>query len=248
MAQTPSGEPTELYNRAKRNLVIAVGLLAIVLLGLIDSKDTPEFFGIHLSPQAIPTTLFFITLYLLYQYWLAWSFQPDAIQKVIRHDFFVTIIPTIFVLLGYLFGYLVSQFVGLNYVPLAIGAGLAVAASAIALYLFQRVKLLSAEREKSELRQDTIQKRLLEPGWRLNFNPHFAQKIKPISFNDDGTIGDGRNVNESKWRWRDNVLEILREDGGVHNRFKYDPTTDRFVATQPSAVHGITGQFIYRDF
>ena len=50
-------EPSELYNRAKRNLVITVGLFGIVLLGLIGADDKPSVAGLHLSPEAIPTAL-----------------------------------------------------------------------------------------------------------------------------------------------------------------------------------------------
>ena len=168
-----------------------------MLLGFVDSDDKPSLFGVHLSPQAIPTTLFFVTLYLLYWYWLGWSFQPDAIKPRIRNDFFLTVVPTILVLLGYLIGHLAYQFIELTYLPILIGVGATIVALIMALYSFQQVRLISAEREKSDLRTYTIKDRIQEPGWRLNFNPHFPNKSKPISFNDDGTVGEGHNVNES---------------------------------------------------
>jgi hypothetical protein len=51
-------------------------------------------------------------------------------------------------------------------------------------------------REAIVLREATIEQRLKISGWLLNYNPKLPNKIKPISFNDDGTIGDGRNPNE----------------------------------------------------
>ena len=85
-------EPSDLYNRTKRNLVVVIGVLAVVLLGFIDSDDKPNVAGIHLAPKAIPTVLFFATVYLVYQYWLAWSFQPEAVQKQIRVEFYATFV------------------------------------------------------------------------------------------------------------------------------------------------------------
>ena len=113
--------------------------------------------------------------------------------------------------------------------------------------MWREARLRTSTLENIFLRSKTIKDRLLEKGWKLNFNPHIAGALKPILFNEDGTIGEGQNNNEHHWRWDGDALEVLRADGSVHNRFEYDPDTDRFVSNQPSAVHGIRGQFIYRD-
>jgi hypothetical protein len=242
-----ANEPSDLYNRAKRNLVIVVGLLAVVLLGYIGSNEKLAFAGIHLESEAVPTTLALIALYLLYQYWLSWSFQPDAIKKELRHDFFVTIIPAIVVLLGFVFWHGVHQTLGWGLWEITQLLALVGAAVAITSGAFLVGRLRSSEQQKTTLREQTIQSRLFQQGWKFNFNPKYPYKIKPISFNADGTIGEGRNDNETSWRWDGDVLELIRSDGKVQNRLRYNPDLDRFVATQPSATNHIKDQYIYRD-
>jgi hypothetical protein len=97
------------------------------------------------------------------------------------------------------------------------------------------------------VRSETIRDRLFEWGWELRFRPSTTGwHVKRISFNRDGTIGEGQNNNEHGWRWNGDTLELIRADGSVHNRFEYEPAHDRFFSNQPSAVHGIRGQSIYR--
>ena len=57
--------------------------------------------------------------------------------------------------------------------------------------------------------------------WTLVFNPA-AQKSKPISFEEGGSIGAGRNKNEFTWRMNGDALEILNHAGEVHSRFRRD--------------------------
>jgi hypothetical protein len=98
--------------------------------------------------------------------------------------------------------------------------------------------------------QVTIRDRLLADGWRLNFLPSTGRS-KPISFNPDGTIGEGRNHKETTWKITDGLLEITKEDGTLQNFFAYEPTTDRFVCTNTpprklSKGRGYDDQIIYR--
>jgi hypothetical protein len=246
MASEQLNEPTELYNRSKRNLVIFVGLLSLVLLGFTSTKGDTEAFGLHVANEALPTVLFFITIYLLYQYWIAWSFQTDSLRRKIRHDFFVTVVPTAIVIVYYIYVSFKDKITALA-TNAVVAAAIAVIAVAFAAWMWQAARLRTSQLENVSLRSQTIKDRLLEKGWKLNFNPLLARGTKPISFNKDGTISDGQNVNEHAWRWDGDVLELIREDGSVHNRFEYDPDLDRFISNQPSAVHGIRGQFIYRD-
>jgi len=61
---------------------------------------------------------------------------------------------------------------------------------------------------------------LLGNRFKLIFNP-ISGASKTITFLEDGSIGEGRNQNESTWRIADGMLEILQSDNTVHSRFIY---------------------------
>lgn len=90
---------------------------------------------------------------------------------------------------------------------------------------------------------------LLIGGWTLNFNPavQSSRAQKKISFNTDGTVGEGRNKNEFIWQISNGLLEIYREGGFLQNRFRYDESADRFVCTNDPDAKGIKNQTIYRN-
>jgi hypothetical protein len=240
-------EPTELYNRSKRNLVIFAAVLALALFGVVQVSSTNTQYGVQVIPNAVPTILFVVVGYLLYQFVLARSFQPDEVRRRTRLDSAITSGFASFVLLGYLFYYLLWQVLGLqSKILLSLAAGALVSAVA-SLGINKWSDLAKWRREAVFLRRFALEQRLKEPGWILNYNPQFPNKTKPISFEEDGSIGEGRNANEHRWRLEQGQLIMIREDGEEHNRFLYDPTTDRFVSTRPSSKHGIAGQVIYRE-
>lgn len=92
----------------------------------------------------------------------------------------------------------------------------------------------------------SIQKALTHKDWVLNFNPVLQGKHKRISFDDDGTIGKGRNDNEYKWKINGPTLEIWRENGDLQNRFIYHNGDERFICTNDLEAYGIPKQIIYR--
>jgi hypothetical protein len=49
---------------------------------------------------------------------------------------------------------------------------------------------------------------LLKDGWILNFNPINRMGRKPISFNADGSIGEGKNPNEFRWQMVNGMLGL----------------------------------------
>src|SRR5437868_7607193 len=57
--------------------------------------------------------------------------------------------------------------------------------------------------------------------WVLNYNPTNPRGRKNISFNEDGTIGEGRNPNEYRWSYANDHLDIIRQNNDLQNRFKY---------------------------
>ena len=78
--------------------------------------------------------------------------------------------------------------------------------------------------------------------FRLYFNPPRNSKV--ITFEVDGSVGEGRNANEYTWRTQDNMLELVQEDGDVHSRFAYDPRTASFLHTNDPDTHSIRNQYI----
>ena len=88
---------------------------------------------------------------------------------------------------------------------------------------------------------------LLKDGWTLNFNPKNPIGRKPISFLSDGRIGDGNNENEARWQIVNGMLEILRPNNDLQNRFRYDPEGEKFICTNDTDAKGYKDQFIFRD-
>lgn len=82
--------------------------------------------------------------------------------------------------------------------------------------------------------------------WVLNYNPSNPTGRKNISFNEDGTIGEGRNGNEYRWSYTNGHLDVWMQDNQLHNRFKYDPNTGQFLCTNDIDAKGNHHQVIYK--
>jgi hypothetical protein len=82
--------------------------------------------------------------------------------------------------------------------------------------------------------------------FKLIFDPA-RNKSKIITFDSGGSIAEGRNDNENRWRVRDGRLEILQSDGAVHSRFVYVPTDRSFQHTNDSDVRSLLNQRIELD-
>jgi hypothetical protein len=88
---------------------------------------------------------------------------------------------------------------------------------------------------------------LFKDGWILNFNPMNPMGRKRISFIADGSIGEGKNENEFRWQMVKGMLEIIRLNNDLQNRFKYDPQGQKFICTNDGDAKGLPHQFIFRD-
>lgn len=116
------------------------------------------------------------------------------------------------------------------------------------------IRAMEEERRKGSFSEDVgrsiIIEELKKSGWMLNFNTKISHGSKPISFLQDGTIGDGQNRNEHSWSLVGDILEIKRNNGKLQNRFTYDGDREQFVSTdnhEAEAVQrGYIGQTIYR--
>jgi hypothetical protein len=240
-------EPTELYNHSKRNLAIFAAILALVLFGGIEATDVSQLFGFKIRPEVLPTVLFFVVAYLLYQYFLARVFQADEMRSRTRLDFAITTGFASVVLSGYLIFYLFHQMLGLGPSAALIALPIIVSALAAVFVLGRGAEWVKWRREAIDLRVATIESRLKEPGWILNFNPKSQGGTKPISFKNDGSIGEGQNSNEHKWRLVGNKLEIINSHDVIQNVFEYDPSTDQFKSTRRATAFNIEGQYIFRE-
>jgi hypothetical protein len=238
-------EPTNFYNHSKRNLVVFSAVLALVLFGAVEAKDSTQIFGFKIRPEVIPTVLFFVVVYLLYQFVLAQTFQADEVRQKVRQDFGITVTFCGVVLVGYVVFYLGHQILGFG-LWIAFAVPIAILAAAIAFVLGRGAVWIKWRREAIELREATVAKRLREPGWVLNYNPKAPGRTKPISFNDDGTIGEGRNANEDRWCLTGNKLEMINSEGAKQNEFIYEPSLDQFKSAGHSTAHKIEGQYIFR--
>jgi hypothetical protein len=246
-------EPSELYNRNKRNLGLFAALLIIVVLGGIRPEDQGQFFGFKIAaPDLVPVGIWCVTIWCLYQYWFGWTLQADALRSRIRFDFYITAFLAVVAILAYVAFDLAPLLIkmGTGFLLLLLVA-VVVVAVVVAYALYRTAELKKWRLEAFSLRKSTIRERLEEPGWVLNFNAKHPKGFKAIEFLEGGAVGQGRNDNEYQWELDGQDLVIRRHDGTLQNRFRYDETTDQFVSTddrEADAVkRGNTGQYIYRS-
>lgn len=87
---------------------------------------------------------------------------------------------------------------------------------------------------------------LLTKQWVLNYNHTNPKGRKNISFNPDGTIGEGRNPNEYRWSYANDHLDIIKQDNQLQNRFRYDAHEGKFICTNDLDAKGTHHQIIYQ--
>lgn len=101
------------------------------------------------------------------------------------------------------------------------------------------------KKERSSNLESTIENSILTSTYRLHFNPNKGRKFSKImTFGLDGKILEGKNKNEHSWQITNSQLELLQEDGRVHSRFDYQPTTRIFTHTNDKDTLSIKGQFL----
>lgn len=246
-------EPSELYNRSKRTLVVFAAILALVLIGGVKPEDQGQILGFRISaPHLIPVAFVIIVAYSLYQYILAWRMQPDAVQSKIKHDFWLTTTIGLIIPMSY-FAIVAAPLLeetGLTNL-LVWAASALLASAAIAFALFSREDRFKWRKEAFSLRRQTIAERLKQPGWILVFNKKHPNGSKQIEFLEGGKVGVGRNINEYEWILDGESLIIYREDGSIQNKFIYDEATNQFVSTDDveaaATRRGTVGQYIFRE-
>lgn len=241
-------EPTDFYNRSKRNLAAFTSFFALILFGGVAPEEGTKILGFILAKDTLPAVLFVVVLYLLYQFILAISFQPDSIRKqqLITIDCYFLTTCAALSLLYYLLWHLPRTGVVAE-IELMKWVGGFVFAALLATTLIRSSEVPKLRSVISSLRQQSIPERIKEPGWILNYNPAKPNATKPISFEKNGRIGEGGNGNEYSWVLDQGLLVIRRKNGELQNKFKYDSETDQFKSIPDEEAKGIKGQFIYRD-
>ncbi|MBI4939068.1 MAG: hypothetical protein HY846_12800 [Nitrosomonadales bacterium] len=71
---------------------------------------------------------------------------------------------------------------------------------------------------------------------------------KIITFNQDGTIGDGSNGNEHRWSVSYGTLKIFSSGNVKFSEFKWDSTRGQLVHTNDPRLPSAMGQFIVPSF
>jgi hypothetical protein len=245
-------EPSELYNRSKRTLVVFAAILALVLIGGVKPEEQGQILGFRISaPHLIPVAFVIIVTYSLYQYILAWRMQPDAVQAKIKHDFWLTTTIELIIPLSHFAIVAAPLLEATDLGTLLAWTAFAVSSATIAFAIFSREDRTKWRREAFSLRRQTIAQRLKQPGWILVFNKKHPNGSKQIEFLEGGKIGAGQNKNEYEWSLDGASLIIHTEDGSLQNRFVYDEATNQFVSTDDADAaatrRGTIGQYIFRE-
>lgn len=79
--------------------------------------------------------------------------------------------------------------------------------------------------------------------FRFVFNP-LTDQSKLLTFNKDGTIGEGCNANEHTWRTMNGSLEIYNDRQQVYSRFLLLPDGETLHHTNQSDTLSIRGQYM----
>ncbi|MFN4311414.1 MAG: hypothetical protein ACK4FK_12585 [Ferrovibrio sp.] len=259
-------EPTNSYIRQKRILTIFSGLLLVSIFVGIEAPDGGHSllpFKLK-DPSSIPHILAAIVIYNFVQHILNWRLQIESArrEKNIYTDFVITNVVSLSSLVVYLgnqipqkvyeeVGSLIARYTPvwpewLDIVFQIFGVFAASALLAIRVSEFAQ-KLASSRQKKNTEKSENILALLNQSGWVLHFNSKSAHARKQISFMPDGNIGLGKNKNESSWRLTGEFLELLNSEGKVFSRFKYDPSSNRFLHTNDEDTLSLRNQIIYID-
>jgi len=92
-------------------------------------------------------------------------------------------------------------------------------------------------------RMTPSRKMLCDRPWILVFDP-IAKKAKQMTFLPNGIVGQGRNQNEYRWQITQGMLELLRKDGRLQNRFAYLEAAHEFHSTDDADILALPRQIL----
>jgi hypothetical protein len=265
-------EPSELYFKAKRWLVLASGSLLLSLtVGLDVSGSSNGLVPIPiLDKTKINIVIFVIVLYFIAQFQIHWISQNLEIREKtqFRFDYYTTLGIALMAVISYIFSLVIpvtdalytqffevvvdAKILGANVFDFSFVSSLmAVLSGALAAAIStgawvklvkSYLKLYRRRQEESRAAADSGYELLLKQQWMLNFNPRHPNGKKKVTFLENGEIGEGRNHNESKWRMHNEFLELLNDDGKVFSRFKFNSQNNTFFHTNDEDTLSIRDQ------
>lgn len=249
-------DPTDVYYKTKRNLLIFVGLFFIsTFFGfkIVENEPRLTIFPFQLgNPNAIPIILFAITSFNLFQFILQWVAQREEVRlnKFHQFDFFATFAVSALSIATYLF----VQAVGVARLPTVWSLGGIVAAILIILLVAVSLPILpklinrsirSAQRivaDQQTKQESELARRLMSSSWILDYAPYDPEGRRTVRFGAKGSIGSQTQGPEKIWKIRNGLLELLDEEGRIQSRFSYDAGADEFRHTNDKDLSSTKNQ------
>jgi len=252
--------PTDAFYKAKKTLLLFVGALFLAIFAgfkIVNGEQRVTLLPFQLErPELLATILAVAVVFYLYQLSLQWAAQPAEVQinKFHRLDF-ISILT-----LG---GISVLTCIGLLTLPSLtnltqtssgiFGSIVGVIVAGVATFTASKsqagymTKFGTWLRGQAASEEQRLFNAAVTGDWVLNYNPANPRGKKIITFHQDGSIGKGRNNNETNWRLRSGLLEILNSDAKVFSRFFYHPDQEKFVHTNDADTLSIKSQEITRS-
>ncbi len=242
--------PNEVYYKSRRFTVISSALLLLsIYVGITLGEDGTDpngtLFSVKLkSPDSLPLVFLFVCFYSIWQFWTAWFVQTQEVRDYVvnKADCWITgvlaasgVISFFCVFSVYWFWTILLFFLIIWYLFFFLGT--------------QKLKIFFAE--KIRKKDNDISLKLTSQEWNLLFNPasNRVDNNKNVKFLENGNIqqigeSKGQN-NETTWRIRDGLLEILNKDGKIFSRFRYNSDKDIFEHTNDDDTLSIRHQIIH---
>lgn len=246
-------DSTEHYTKARRNVFLFSGLLALSsVIGISEkSSSATSLVPFELkTPDSIPHVLAVVLVFLVYDCGIQWISQEASYRqiKIRLVDFRTTVGVAIVSLLIYgwnTFGYIYKQ---IDWFDVGLFASVTIGlAATLSLFVTEIFSIFGRRRTAQIADQNiSLEDKLLSAAWMLQYNPSSPNARKQVTFNSDGTVKDGRNDNEDRWRVRNGMLEFINKDGNTFSRFEYDPKQLKFLHTNDEDTLSLRGQYMTR--
>jgi len=250
-------EPSDAYYKTKRTLLLFIGcLLLAVFVGfkVADNQLKISVLPFSLEKPEFLTTIFAVlVLFYLFQLALQWAAQKSEVQinQFHRIDFAASISIGVVALICYAGSILKNNIDAIAAVLNRPGVATisSVMTGFVGVLLSYATLKLSTSigrwiKGVGRKEDEALSKLAMSGQWLLHYNPDDPTAKKLITFQNDGSVGEGRNQNESGWRVRERMLEILNNQGEVFSRFTLTPDGKRFIHTNDPDTLSIRSQSI----
>lgn len=262
--KSSKAHPTDRFIKSRRVLVTYAGLLILLTAHPSDTQNSGEvlqkiesIWPIKFDPPLFilnpHLVVFCLMIYAIWRYFSEWHTQLHEVRNapIGRADCIVT---GIIVTFAGTFFYKTTNYFPAWDCPLIFPA---IVFFTLVAWWFAFIKITELLYEHAvnmavKNEEKIIEKIKAHKMWKLTYNPKITDGGKDIEFcmafgpgGISRVIGEGRNSNEYSWRERDKYLEIFKQNGRIHNRFKYNDSKKIFESTNDSDVAAIGRQFIH---